>query len=219
MGRNALGGATTATDATALGNGAFLTGNYSNSTAIGAGAQPTANNQVWLGNSYTTVITGALRPKADDTHDVGSATFRYHEYFGGNPAINTSDVRLKTNLRALPDETLDAWGDVPILEYQWIKARELKGDKARLHVSPPAQGIRDAFAARGLDATRYSLLCYDEWDDQLDHDGNVIKPAGNLWSLRGEHCLWVEAARTRRELDRLRARLDKLESRDVKKAA
>lgn len=53
LGYNTLNLCSTCSQDVALGSGAFATGNYSNSIAIGYGAQPTASNQIWIGNSST----------------------------------------------------------------------------------------------------------------------------------------------------------------------
>jgi hypothetical protein len=66
---------------------------------------------------------------------------------------------------------------------------------ARIHVGVIAQEVVSAFQSEGLDATKYGLLCYDEWDEQpeeKDFDGNVIqqyRPAGNRYGIRYDQLL------------------------------
>ena len=77
--------------------------------------------------------------------------------------------------------------------------------------------MRDAFAAHGVDGTRYGLLCYDEWEDQFEQvigdDGEptgemkLVVQAGNRWGIRADQCLFLEAAYQRRRCDRIEARL------------
>jgi hypothetical protein len=80
----------------------------------------------------------------------------------------------------------------------------------------PIIGLQLSIIA-GLDAFRYGLLCYDEWDAtpaERDEQGNITepaKPAGNRYSLRYEEALCMEAAYQRRRADRLEARIEALE--------
>ncbi len=55
IGVRALGGLTTGNHNTALGYYAFLSGNFTNSSAIGDGATVTANNQVRIGDAVTSI--------------------------------------------------------------------------------------------------------------------------------------------------------------------
>ena len=74
-------------------------------------------------------------------------------------------------------------------------AVSIKGEDARIHVGVIAQEVVSAFQSEGLDATKYGLLCYDEWDEQpeeKDFDGNVIqqyRPAGNRYGIRYDQLL------------------------------
>lgn len=100
-----------------------------------------------------------------------------------------------------------------------------------------AQEVASAFQAQGLDAARYGLFCYDEWQDEyetvevvdqeevLDGEGNVVTPrvthteqklitaAGDRYGIRYEEALCLEAAYQRRRADRLEERLAALEKR------
>jgi len=49
-----------------------------------------------------------------------------------------------------------------------LRAVELKGNAARVHSGLIAQQINEIFNTRGLDAYRYGLLCYDEWDPESE---------------------------------------------------
>ena len=66
------------------------------------------------------------------------------------------------------------------------------------------------FAANGLDLNRYGLLCHDEWDASESDDGTFI-PAGDLYSLRYEEALCMEAAYQRRKNKILENRISELE--------
>ena len=106
-----------------------------------------------------------------------------------------------------------------MITFQWLDSVRVKGgEAARWHFGVIAQQVRDAFAARGLDGTRYGLLCYDEWGETLallDEDGTTLHevvPAGSRWGIRADQCLFLEAAYQRRETQRLRERISSLES-------
>ena len=140
------------------------------------------------------------------------------QIYDGTGTINTSDERLKGNITAIPDDVLDAWGEVGWYQYQFKDAIAEKGESARLHTGAIAQRINSVFESHGLDASRYGLLCYDEWDADSavrDEQGNITTPArqaGNMYSLRYEEALCMEAAYQRRRADRLEERIARLEA-------
>ena len=131
-----------------------------------------------------------------------------------------------------------AWGKVGFKVFQFTDAVEKKGaDAARLHVGVVAQEVQQAFALKGLDATRYGLFCHDAWENEyetvevvdqeevVDDEGNVVTPrvthteqklitaAGDRFGIRYEEALCLEAAYQRRRADRLEERLAALEKR------
>ncbi|PZR19587.1 MAG: hypothetical protein DI535_30975, partial [Citrobacter freundii] len=115
---------------------------FDNGAGIGFRINPAAN---------------ALEPLADGAMKLGGVSNRIAEMFSVNPVINTSDGTRKTVLRPMGDAELDAIGDVHLGIYQWLDAVAEKGeDAARLHAGAIAQQLRDAFAARGLDVSRYA---------------------------------------------------------------
>lgn len=105
---------------------------------------------------------------ADNTMILGWSGNRWA---GGTIAtawVVTSDARSKQDIDAVPDEWLDAWGDLHWRCYKFIDAVEVKGEAARWHIGLVAQVVRDTFAARGLDAQAIGLLCYDQWEEQRE---------------------------------------------------
>lgn len=111
---------------------------------------------------------GHYRPYADNTYDIGAGSLRVRQIFAANGAINTSDVRTKQQIEAIPDEWLDAWADVRHVRFKFNDSVAEKGDDARWHVGYVAQEIRDAFIAHDLDATVIGLLCHDEWEERRE---------------------------------------------------
>lgn len=159
-------------------------------------------------------------PKTDNAYYLGYTSSRWKQLYAGTTTISTSDERLKDNISSVPDAVLDAWGDVDWSQFQFRDAIEEKGeDKARLHNGLVAQRIDAAFKAHGQDASRYGLFCYDEWEatpEEKDEQGNVTeegRPAGDIYSLRYEEALCMEAAYQRRRADRAEARISELERR------
>jgi hypothetical protein len=159
-------------------------------------------------------------PNNNGVVDLGAGGRKWAQIYSTSATINTSDARLKTEPETVPDDVLDAWGDVNFVQFQMLDAVDKKGaDKARLHNGLIAQRIDEAFKARGLDASRYGLFCFDKWEaepEQKDEDGNILhegSPAGDCYALRYEEALCMEAAYQRRRADRAEARLAALEER------
>lgn len=138
------------------------------------------------GNVDRVVVDGSghTRPGADNTYNLGLSSFRWAQIYAAIGTINTSDERAKQDIEAVPDEWLDAWGEVEWLRYKFRDAVEEKGTAARWHIGLVAQRVRDIFAARGLDAMEIGLLCYDEWEEQREPVfvegvvGTKVIPAG-----------------------------------------
>ena len=163
--------------------------------------------------------TMVFRVQRDNLVLLGSADSRWKQLYAGTTTISTSDERLKDNITAIPDEVLDAWGEVNWYQYQFKDSIAEKGEtKARLHTGAIAQRIESVFESHGLDANKYGLLCYDEWKAEpaeRDEQGNIVqpaRPAGNRYSLRYEEALCMEAAYQRRRADRLEERIARLEA-------
>ena len=154
---------------------------------------------------------GNLIPEADNAYSLGLAGSRISEVFAGTGAINTSDERQKREIADIPDAVLDAWADVDFRQYRWRTAVDAKGAAARTHFGLIAQHVHDAFAAHGLDAFDYGLLCFDQWEERpeiLAEDGTVLTPyraAGDSWGVRMDECEVLEMALTRRRLAALEA--------------
>lgn len=188
--------------------------------------------QVYGGTYNVRFYNNTIRPGADNTMDFGTAALRGRVAYFATGTINTSDAREKTAPLAISDAVLDAWGDVQLITFQWLESIRVKGeDAARWHFGVIAQQVRDAFTAHGLDGAHYGLLCYDEWEDELEPvmgirdnpttgepeeyttgEMKTVLAAGNRWGIRPDQCLFIEAAYQRRRCDRIEARLAALEA-------
>lgn len=112
--------------------------------------------------------TGHMTPGADNTQNLGSASLRLATLYAGTGAINTSGAQTKTGVRALNDAERRVASALAahLRVYQFRDAVAAKGaDAARLHVGMIHEDIVAAFAAEGLDAMRYGLVCRDPAPD------------------------------------------------------
>lgn len=108
-----------------------------------------------------TIELAAVLPGVDNTSTLGSASFRWTTVYATTGTINTSDVDDKYLLGEIDAALLLAALDTPLLAYQWNEARDRKGDGARVHFGPTAQGFRDACIKRGCDPRRFAGYCED----------------------------------------------------------
>lgn len=117
---------------------------------------------------------------SDGLRHLGGANRRWNTVYATSGAISTSDERVKQDITSIPDEALDAWGDVEYSQFRMRDAVQAKGGDARLHTGVIAQRVVDVFASHGLDAAEYGLLCFDEWEatEEVVHEYTVtIKEA------------------------------------------
>ena len=165
------------------------------------GSQATAilrESEVGTAVGVTYLIASGMRsfaPLTDGALGSGWALARWSTVFAVTGAINTSDQREKTAVRAFSPEEMKVAqalaGDIGM--YQWLSAIEEKGeDGARLHVGVTAQQVQARFEEQGLDATVYGLFCFDEWEampETLGAEGEVVseaREAGNRYGIRYE---------------------------------
>jgi ribosomal protein L9 len=152
---------------------------------------------------------GRVRPGSnnDANMPLGDAAKRWPEVFAANGVINTSDEREKQDIAELSEAEKQVASSLKglIKKFRFIEAVERKGDAARIHVGVIAQEVVAAFEAQGLDAMRYGIVCYDEWEEipevkvaeldaELKETGRMIvvqqyQPAGNLYGIRYEQLL------------------------------
>jgi len=143
------------------------------------------------------VNNGVVRPATDNVQTLGAAANRWSVVYAGTGTINTSDEREKQQIADLDDAERRVAVAIKglVKKYKYNDAVALKGDDARIHVGVIAQEVIAAFAAEGLDATRYALLCHDTWEaepEEVDKNGNVINPgieAGERYGIRYDELL------------------------------
>lgn len=141
--------------------------------------------------AYYPGVTYTWMPSADQQLDLGRSSVRYVSVWAVNGTIQTSDAREKTPVRSLTTAelacALEIAGDTGI--FQWLADINKDGeDGARMYVGQTAQRYIEIFDKHGLDALKYGMVRYDEWeasDDVVNEEGVVIikgAPAGDRYS-------------------------------------
>lgn len=132
-----------------------------------------------------------LEPGSDNQYTLGSGALRWSVVYAGTGTINTSDEREKQDIAALDDAEKRVAVALKgmVKKFRFKDAVQAKGDDARIHIGVIAQDVMAAFEAEGLDPMRYAIVCYDEWDAELDDDSHEIRPAGNRYGVRYEELL------------------------------
>lgn len=133
----------------------------------------------------------AFQPLPDADKDLGGASNRFVDVYATNGTIITSDEREKQDMRDITEAEKRVAIAIKnlIKSYRFKSAVAKKGELARIHFGVIAQEVEEAFKAENLDADRYGIFCYDEWKDEFDGDGNIIKAAGNRYGVRYEELL------------------------------
>ena len=139
--------------------------------------QVNAGDNVGIGvtNAGLVLMGAPTLPTTDNNKSLGGASNRWSTVYAGTGTINTSDARKKTIEGEADPAFLEAILSVPMVQYRWNDAVEAKGDKARIHYGPTAQGVRDALIDAGFDPSRYALFCEDEVTEMVD---DVLVPTG-----------------------------------------
>lgn len=138
---------------------------------------------------------GSLSPATDNAYQIGSAVSRVSAVYAANGAIQTSDARLKTEVRGLTEAEMGAAKAIAreVGFFRWLERVAEEGDDARLHAGITVQKVMEIMRSYGLDPLKYGFVCYDEWEetsevisDPDDNSKSTIKitPAGNRYSLR-----------------------------------
>jgi hypothetical protein len=139
----------------------------------------------------------AFRPITDNITSNGEAAARWTVVYAASGTINTSDIRDKQQIRDLSKQEKAVAKKLKgmIKAFKFNDAVAEKGEDARIHFGVMAQEVKSAFAEEGLDAFKYALMCYDEWEareEVLGSDGSVIleaREAGSRYGVRYEQLL------------------------------
>jgi hypothetical protein len=159
---------------------------------LGTGAAtPALYFQAVTANQIGVSASDAFTPITDNVTSLGKAIYRWTTVYATTGAINTSDAREKEDIAELniAERRVATLLKGLIKKFRFKDAVKAKGDAARIHVGVIAQEVISAFEDEGLDANRYAIVCYDEWDAELDNDGKEVRPAGNRYGVRYEELL------------------------------
>ena len=164
--------------------------------------------------------------------NLGRGSSRWGTIYATDGTIDTSDENEKQSIDEIPEAVFRAWAKVRFCQFQFNDAVAEKGQNARLHVGVIAQRVKDAFESEGLDAFRYGLLCFDEWDDMYEEEivvdaeehvdeetgetvpaqthveRRLVTPAGSRYGIRYTEALALECAYQRWRLEQIEARLN-----------
>jgi len=125
----------------------------------------------------------------------GTSGRPFSEVWANDTSINTSDARLKTDVRPISDVEKAVALEIKqsIGFFQWLKVVREKGeDKARLHCGTTVQKVIEVFQRHGLDPYKYGVVCYDETDTIINERGEPEIVFIDRYSLRPtELCLFI----------------------------
>ncbi|OEI83733.1 hypothetical protein GRI33_06320 [Brucella sp. BO3] len=129
-------------------------------------------------------------PGTDGQQNIGAAVSRMNTIYATTGSINTSDERDKQDIELITNQEKRVAEKLKALikKFRLKDAVLEKGDSARIHFGVIAQEVEQVFHSEGLDASRYALFCYDEWEQEeavFDEDGEMIKPQRNSGSRYG----------------------------------
>lgn len=135
--------------------------------------------------------TIAVLPSGDNTHFLGVAGNRWKEIYCANSTINTSDAREKTQVLSLTENELNASIQLSkeIGTYKFLQSMIDKGDNARTHIGMTVQRAIEIMEQNNLNPYSYSFICYDEWEDEKDDNGNITRNSGSRYGFRLEQLL------------------------------
>ena len=138
----------------------------------------------------------------------------------GRATGTSSDKRIKQDFTDVPDEVLDAWGEVKWTRFRLKKEAEKNSD-APFHVGAIAQDIQESLQSGGIDPSKYGLVYHESIPEeeigQPSEDAPEVMKE-DQWYLRYEEALAIEAAYQRRRADRLEKRIISLEN-EIKRLA
>ena len=162
---NTFLGTTYATSDGSVASNAYFGENTAYAVVGGVNGVVLASGGTFPGTSIFAGDSNTWRPTTDNVRALGTASFRYTVVYATTGTINTSDASQKQQVRELSDAEQRVAQRVKklIRAFKWNDAVEAKGDDARIHFGVIAQDVQEAFAAEGLDASKYGLFCSDTW--------------------------------------------------------
>ncbi|AXF61920.1 hypothetical protein DVA43_21445 [Leclercia sp. W6] len=148
----------------------IMTSRSGNSFILGASSSVDGFTSDTTARVNINITDMAFRPDADNNLDNGKVNYRWKQLFATNSSIGTSDETHKTRPRNIALAEVTAFAAIARLPsvWQWLSKYQVEGDDARLHAGPTVQAAIAIMEANGLDWSRYSAFCYDEWENQYE---------------------------------------------------
>ncbi|TJZ59580.1 tail fiber domain-containing protein [Raoultella planticola] len=184
--------------------------------------QTTATGTATRRSVWQMGAAGAFAPSNDNAYDIGGSSLRVKTIFAATGTINTSDARLKTDVRPFTDNEIDAAYALSneIGFFKWKDSVEMKEGDAREHCGMTVQRAMSIMEGFGLEPMNYGFICYDEWEERTDveyydsDDKPVYKtiPAGNRYSFRFDQLNLFISRGLAAKMESIEARLSALEN-------
>ncbi|QZE50562.1 tail fiber protein [Klebsiella phage vB_KpnS-VAC5] len=140
---------------------------------------------------------GSFVPMGDGGYDIGWGSGRVNNIYAKNGAINTSDGRMKNDVRAMSDPETEAAKAIAKEIGFWTWKEQADMNDVREHCGFTVQRAMEIMESFGLEPFKYGFICYDKWDEQTvvseygpaNEDGSenpIYKtiPAGDRYSFR-----------------------------------
>lgn len=140
---------------------------------------------------------GTLIPMDDNKYDLGWGSGRARNIYTVNGTINTSDARLKNDVRTMSDPETEAAKAIAKEIGFWTWKEQADMNDMREHCGLTVQRAMEIMESFGLEPFKYGFICYDKWDEQTvvseygpaNEDGSEnpiykTNPAGDRYSFR-----------------------------------
>lgn len=157
----AKGASSTSLDTDAFWGIDYATFNYSSSNK----SQHSLNFTVSGGSAAETITSrGHIVPWFDNTHDLGSAAYKWRNIYGQSGTINTSDRSEKFAVQPLEDIHSRIFDSLIPVTFKYVE-----NTSDRTHIGLVAQDVKDAVLAVGLTTKEFAGYC--EWKNEDESIG------------------------------------------------
>ena len=108
---------------------------------------------------------GNFVPMGDGGYDIGWGSGRVNNIYAKNGAINTSDGRMKNDVRAMSDPETEAAKAIAKEIGFWAWKEQADMNDVREHCGLTVQRAMEIMESFGLEPFKYGFICYDKWDE------------------------------------------------------
>ena len=140
---------------------------------------------------------GTLAPMTDNRYNLGWGSGRAMNIYAVNGTINTSDARLKNDVRMMADPETEAAKEIAKEIGFWTWKEQADMNDIREHCGLTVQRAMEIMESHGLKPFDYAFICYDKWEEKtvvdsygpVNEDGTEnpiykVIPAGDRYSFR-----------------------------------